>query len=92
MADLETEVGMSAEEFVDGTSRAGELRIIIIVDNDNSLVAEARENELEADLDGRIEIAVAEGKSNPLRQIGGSEIAKPSLLHNDTRGGRVGAR
>ncbi len=90
MEDVETEVGVGAEEFVDGAGGAGELGVVVIVDDDDSLVTEAREDEAEADFDGRIEVAVAKGERDLFGQIGGGKITKPGFLHNDARGGRVG--
>lgn len=40
------ELRVSAEEFVDGAGGAGEFGVIVIVDDDDSLFGEARDDEL----------------------------------------------
>lgn len=64
MEDLEAVLGMGAEELVDGAGGAGELGVVVIVNNDDSLAGEARSDESKAGLNGAIEVAVTEGKGD----------------------------
>lgn len=83
MANLETILGVSAEEFVDSASRAWELGVIIIVSNDDSLPGKARVDELKAGLDRAIEVAVAEGKGDLVREVLICKLVKPSFFDNN---------
>lgn len=96
VADLETVGGVGVEELVDSFGRAGKLRIIIVVNDDNSLLHETFLDEAEAGLDGRIEVAIAEGEGYFLWEVLRSKIVKPSFFDDDakvlrwlTRGGFV---
>jgi len=44
--DFEAEIGVGAEELVDGAGGARELGVVVIVNDDNSLASEARGDEL----------------------------------------------
>lgn len=71
---------MLLQELIDGLGSAGELGVIIIVANNDSLRDEARLNESESSALGFVKIAVEEGKSNIFRQILRSEVGKPSFF------------
>ena len=64
VVDLEAEVLMGAEKFVNGTGGAGELGVVVVMYDDGSLRAEARGDELEAGFDRIVEVAVTEGESD----------------------------
>lgn len=90
MADLKVILRVGVEEFVDGTGGAGELGIIIIVDNDNSLAGEARRNKLEASLNGAIKVAITESKTDLGGEILSLELIKPSFFNDNASGGEIG--
>lgn len=90
MADDEPKIWVRAQKFVNSTGGAGELGIIIIVHDDDSLRGEARSDELEASLNGGIEVTVAKGERNFLRKVLVGEVAKPGFLDDDGRKIRVG--
>lgn len=82
---------MLAKEFIDSASRTRELGVVVIVHNNNSLWGEARSDELEAGLNGVIEVAVTEGKSDLFWQILWLELVEPSLFDDDARLAWIGA-
>lgn len=71
---------MLLQEFVDGLSGTGELGVIIIVANDDSLRDEAGLDKGKSSALGFVKIAVEEGKSDASRQILRSEVGKPSFF------------
>lgn len=83
MAILKTKIRMLAEELVDGAGGAGELGVIVIVDDDDSLFGEAGRDEAEAGFDRGIEVAVAEGEGDSLGEVLRGEVVEPSFLDND---------
>ena len=87
VADLEREIGVGAEELVNGAGGAGELGVVIIVDDDDSLRREAGEDEAEADFNRLVEVAVAEGKGDLGGEVRRGEVAEPSFFDNNVRGG-----
>lgn len=82
---------MLAKKFVNGTGGSREFGIVVVVYNDNSLWGEARSDELEAGLNGVIEVAVTEGKSDLFWQILRLELVKPSLFDDHARLAWIGA-
>lgn len=75
--------GVSAKEFIYGAGGARKLRVIVIVDDDDSLLREARGDKLEAGFDGAIEITIEKGEGDFYRKVFVIEVIEPSLFDND---------
>ena len=58
---------MRTQEFVNGTTGTWELRIIVVVDNNNSLLVEPWRDEVERSFDRTLKVAIAEGKRDSRR-------------------------
>lgn len=78
-------MGVLTQEFVDGTGGAGELGVVVVVDDDDSLFREAGFDEGEAGFDRPVEVAVAEGEGDFLGEILGGEVVEPGFFDDDER-------
>lgn len=83
MEDLKMEMRMRTEEFINSAGGAGEGRIIIIMNYDEARPSKAGYDELKADLDRLIEIAIKKSKGDLAGEIGGSKVGKPGFLDNN---------
>ena len=83
MADLGIEVGVGAEEFVNSAGGAGEFGVVVVVNDDNSPLGEARQDELETSFDRAIEVTVAKGKGDLSGKVLRFELVEPGFFDDD---------